>query len=133
MHGGDTTQGGLTRQADEVFLARHAAELERRNKALASGAAWFLLANSSGDTHMLRVGFLAGVLLATAGVLLLLLIAMGVGLTLDGTDTSLVGVNVRSFLTIAAALCLASGITLVGLGFGHWQHPRPEGTPGQRH
>jgi hypothetical protein len=81
---------------------------------------------------MLRAGFLAGVLLATVGVLLLLMIAIGVGVTGDGGDATLMGVDVRSFMTIAAALCLASGVTLVGLGYGNWQHPRHEGTPDRR-
>ncbi len=73
---------------------------------------------------MSRLGFLAGVLLMAAGLLLLLLIAMGIGLMPDGADASLLGVDIRSFMTVATGLCLASGITLVGLSFGHWQHPK---------
>ena len=87
---------------------------------------------------MLRFGFLAGVLLTATGLLMVLLIAMGVGLTPDRADAAILGVDVRSFLTIAAGLCLACGITLVGLGFGHWQRPVPPGpsldhTPDRRH
>lgn len=76
---------------------------------------------------MSRFGFLSGVLLMATGLLMLLLIAMGAGLTPDRADAALLGVDVRSFLTIAAGLCLACGITLVGLGFGHWQRPVPPG------
>jgi hypothetical protein len=68
-----------------------------------------------------------------AGVLLLLLMAMGIGLMPDGADASLLGVDIRSSITVAAGLCLASGITVFGLSFGHWQHPRHEETPGHRH
>jgi len=82
---------------------------------------------------MSRLGFLAGALLMAAGLLLLLLIAMGFGLMPDGADASLLGVDIRSFMTVATGLCLACGITLVGLSFGHWQHPRHEETPGHRH
>ena len=76
---------------------------------------------------MSRLGFLAGALLMAAGLLLLLLIAMGIGLMPDGADASLLGVDIRSFMTIAAGLSLASGITLVGLNVGHWKHPKPQG------
>ena len=76
---------------------------------------------------MLRIGFPFGVLLTTAGLLFVLLMAMGVGLTPSGADDALVGVDIRSLLTIAAGLCLACGITLIGLGFGHWQRPVPPG------
>jgi len=72
-------------------------------------------------------GFFAGVLLMAAGLLMVLLIAMGIGLTPDSTDALLLGVDIRSFMTIAAGLGLASGITLVGLNVGHWKHPRPQG------
>ena len=87
---------------------------------------------------MLRLGFLAGVLLTATGLLMVLLIAMGVGLTPDRADAAILGVDVRSFLTIAAGLCLACGVTLAGLGFGHWQRPVPPGpsldhTPDRRH
>jgi hypothetical protein len=87
---------------------------------------------------MLRLGLLAGVLLTATGLLLVLLFATGFGLMPDGTDAAVLGVDVRSFLTVAAGLCLACGITLVGLGFGHWQHPVPPGpsldhTPDARH
>ncbi len=50
---------------------------------------------------MSRLGFLAGVLLMAAGLLLLLLIAMGIGLMPDGADASLLGVDIRSFMTVA--------------------------------
>jgi len=73
------------------------------------------------------IGFFAGVLLTAAGLLMLLLIAMGIGLTPDGTDALLLGVDIRSFMTIAEGLGLASGITLVGLNVGHWKHPKPQG------
>ena len=73
---------------------------------------------------MSRLGFLAGVLLMAAGLLMLLLIAMGIGLMPDGADASLLGVDIRSFMTVATGLCLASGITLVGLNVGHWTAPR---------
>jgi hypothetical protein len=75
---------------------------------------------------MSRLGFLAGALLMAAGLLLLLLIAMGIGLMPDGADASLLGVDIRSFMTIAAGLSLASGITLVGLNVGDWKHPKPQ-------
>jgi hypothetical protein len=74
---------------------------------------------------MRRFGFVAGVLLVAFGLLLLLLIAAGIGLTPDHQDAALLGVDTRSFMTVAAGLCLASGITLVGLGFGEWKHPKP--------
>ena len=60
---------------------------------------------------MSRLGFLAGVLLMAAGLLMLLLIAMGIGLMPDGADASLLGVDIRSFMTVVTGLCLASGIT----------------------
>jgi hypothetical protein len=75
---------------------------------------------------MSRLGFLAGALLMAAGLLLLLLIAMGIGLMPDGADASLLGVDIRSFMTIAAGLSLASGITLVGLNVGDWKRPKPQ-------
>ena len=31
--------------------------------------------------------------------------------------------STSSFMNVATALCLASGITMVGLSFGQWQHP----------
>jgi hypothetical protein len=37
------------------------------------------------------------------------------------------GLDIRSFMTIAAGLALAGGITLVGLNVGHWKHPKPQG------
>jgi hypothetical protein len=76
---------------------------------------------------MRQMSFAVGVLLAMAGAVLLLLVAMGVGLAPDGTDSQIVGVDARSWLTIGAGLLLACGITLVGLGFGRWQHPVPPG------
>jgi hypothetical protein len=76
---------------------------------------------------MSRLGFLAGVLLMAAGLLMLLLIAMGIGLMPDGADASLLGVDIRSFMTVVTGLCLASGITLVGLNVGNWTHPKHQG------
>ena len=68
-----------------------------------------------------------GVLLAAAGLLFVLMLAMGTGLMPDGTDATLVGVDLRSLLTVAAGIFLAGGITLVGLGFGHWRRPQRPG------
>jgi disulfide bond formation protein DsbB len=76
---------------------------------------------------MRPIGFLGGVLLTAAGLLMLLLIAMGIGLTPDGTDALVLGLDIRSFMTIAAGLALAGGITHVGLNVGHWKHPKPQG------
>ena len=76
---------------------------------------------------MSRLGILAGVLLLAAGLLMLLLIALGIGLMPDGADASLLGVDIRSFMTIAAALGRASGIPLVGLNVGDWKPPKPQG------
>ena len=76
---------------------------------------------------MRPIGFLAGVLLVAAGLLMLLLIALGIGLMPDGADASLLGVDIRSLMTIAAGLGLASGITLVGLNVGDLKHPKPQG------
>ena len=81
---------------------------------------------------MSRLGFLAGVLLMAAGLLMLLLIAMGIGLMPDGADASLLGVDIRSFMTVVTGLCLASGITLVGLNVGHWTAPETSGRKARR-
>jgi hypothetical protein len=81
---------------------------------------------------MLLFGVVVGVLLLLTGLLLMVLIALGVGLLPNGADSSLVGVDARSFMAICAALCLASGMTLVGLGLGHWQQPKHEETADQQ-
>jgi drug/metabolite transporter (DMT)-like permease len=75
----------------------------------------------------MRFGFPAGVLLALLGLMFMALVAMGTGLGPSGMDKSLYGVDARAALTIAAGLCLAVGVTLVGLGFGHWRRPVPPG------
>ena len=87
---------------------------------------------------MLRLGVPAGVMLVLLGLLFIGLLALGTGLGPGGSDASVYGVNARAVLTIGAGLCLAVGVTLFGLGFGHWRRPVPpdatlDHTPDRRH
>lgn len=73
-------------------------------------------------------GVLVGTLLAALGAVLAVALLAGVGLPDSASAAVQAGDGgLHTVLAVTAGLALASGVTLLGLGMGHWRRPLPPG------